>query len=621
MNFYYFYLLFLSLFPTLVYTQVPKTTDPELIFVDGGQFIMGCSTDQNQQCISDEKPSVRVELYDFWIGQYEVTNAQYAEFLSQLGNQTEGGSEWYRFDQYSLIKKLEDGSFQPIKGFEDYPVTNTSWYGAKAYTVWLSQQNNKYYRLPTEAEWEYAARGGLESKGFLFSGSNTAQEVAWFSNYAAGSKTGWNFKLDKGTHPVGSKLPNELGIYDMSGNVSEWCEDVYDNKYLGGINPAGPKTGSLRVLRGGSWDSKSDQCRVSARNYAQHVSSFSVNKGFRVVMEKDISTKLDSFAIENDFSGTVLIKKKDRTIYHKSYGLANREKGIHNTNKTQYPIASITKLFTSVITLQLVEEGIIDLNKTISHYLPNYKGQAGNSVTVHQLLTHTSGMENCETIKTDSLGLPDIYSDMISTDELMEKYCSGKLIDVPGTTFDYDNGEYIILGKIIESVTKDTYQNVLTQRILNPLNMQKSDLITNTNSIQNLAQGYRWDQENKVFTKDPYRLFENYYSAGAMYATAEDISKFTKSLFYDKTLIEEELIRLLIQTYHETKGYGYGLWVRYPRYNNTVAKVLQRFGRIWGINSLASYFIDHDLTIIVLANTNKIYVSDFQAIVGELLLN
>ncbi len=264
----------------------PKVNfEPEMVFVEGGEFSMGCTEEQIPECISDEKPVVRIRLDDYWIGRFEVTNSQYAEFLSHKGNQVEGNESWYKIDKYSLIYEREDGSFESRVGFENYPVTNVSWYGSNAYTGWLSERTKRNYRLPTEAEWEYASRGGQKSRGFVFSGSDSPEEIAWFSDYAADSKTGWEFKMDKGTHPVGQRSPNELGLYDMSGNAAEWCFDLYENFYEGGKNPTGPKYGSLRVLRGGSWDNTASDCRVSARSYAQHVSRFSVSKGFRVVRD------------------------------------------------------------------------------------------------------------------------------------------------------------------------------------------------------------------------------------------------------------------------------------------------------------------------------------------------
>lgn len=257
--------------------------EPEMIFVKGGTFKMGCTSEQVANCMSDEMPTLEVRLDDFWIGKYEVTNTQFSDFLKDKGNQTKGGSNWYKVDKYSQIK-ANNGVFKPQEGFENYPVTNVSWYGATAYAKWLSQKTKKDYRLPTEAEWEYAARGGQKNKGFIYSGSNSLEEVAWFGSNASNSRTGWNFKQDNGIHPVGQKLPNELGLFDMSGNVGEWCADLYENFYEGGINPKGAKYGSLRVMRGGSWDNRASECRVSQRNYDQHINRFSVNDGFRLAL-------------------------------------------------------------------------------------------------------------------------------------------------------------------------------------------------------------------------------------------------------------------------------------------------------------------------------------------------
>mgnify|MGYP001118214144 CR=1 FL=1 len=601
--------------------QTSKITEPVLVFVKGGQFTMGCTKEQHPSCISDEKQPVLVELHDFWIGKYEVTNAQYAQFLSQMGNKKEGGAFWYRMDKYALIRQTTKGTFVVKKGLENHPVANVSWYGAQAYVNWLSKQTHKNYRLPTEAEWEYAARGGQKSKGYVYSGSNTPQAVAWSSEFAENSKTGWKFEGDVGTHPVGQKTPNELGIYDMSGNLKEWCSTVYDHILEAGINPTGPAMGSARVLRGGSWDNENQDARVSARDHAFPVNRFAVNKGFRVAMEKDIATKVDAYVKKKKFSGVILIRKKGKTLYHKSFGMANREKSIPHTKQTVYPIASITKIFTSVIILQLMEEGKIDLSKTIGDYLPNYQGPARDKVTIHQLLTHTSGLARSEDKQSEGHLFPDIYSDSISTDELVKKYCSGELIHPPGSTFNYANGDYIILGKIIEQLTKDTYQNVLQKRMLTPLKMQSSGLITNTNQPQNLAQGYTRSRKTKKITRDADKLFQNYFAGAAMYATASDLAKFADALYDQKTLLKPATLKLFLQNYSQTRGYGYGLWVRHSTYNKTKVKVAERYGRIWGINTLVGRFMSHGITVIVLGNTNLVNPGNFQRVVGEIVMN
>jgi formylglycine-generating enzyme required for sulfatase activity len=145
-----------------------------------------------------------------------------------------------------------------------------SWDDTQEFIRKLNLQTGKSYRLPTEAEWEYAARGGNKSKGYTYAGSNVLDEVGWYSEYK--------------THPVGQKQANELGIYDMSGNVWEWCGDWYDAyPFTAQTNPKGPLSGSYRVLRGGSWHDPAERCRVSYRNSIYPDFRFYFN-GFRLVL-------------------------------------------------------------------------------------------------------------------------------------------------------------------------------------------------------------------------------------------------------------------------------------------------------------------------------------------------
>lgn len=599
------------------------TNKPQLIFVKGGDFIMGSAKEQASYSLSDELPTVHVKLDDFWIGKYEITNAQYAEFLSDKGNQIEGGASWYKLDKYALIEKVNKSSFIPKPGLANHPVSNITWYGASAYCLWLSEKTGQYYRLPTEAEWEYAARGGQKSKGYLYSGSNNAKEIAWSYEYAANSKTGWGFKQNVGTHPVGLKLPNELGIHDMSGNLKEWCLDFYQSKLIERKNPKGAEFGSVKVLRGGSWDNKVKSSRVSARNSSYQIDGFLVNKGFRVVREKEYSQlkdKLNQIATENDFNGSVLVKYQDRIIYHKSFGLSDRISNTINTNNTKYALASITKLFTSTLIMQLVSENKIDLNKSVSYYLKNYNAQVGYKITIHHLLTHTSGIENCEKKQTGNNKLPDIYRDQNSIDKIIQKYCSGSLVNEVGSKFDYNNGDYILLGKIIEEVTKKSFLEALKEKILIPLQMTNTGLITANKDVEALAQPYKWNKKANNYIRDQEILYQNYFASGAMYSTTGDLIKFSDALFNGK-LINDQNLEVLLRTYPETRSYGYGLWANYRTYNKTVSKIVQRFGRIHGINTLMSHIIDEDITVITLANTNKISVSKFLNVVGDSLLD
>ena len=136
---------------------------------------------------------------------------------------------------------------------ENHPIVNVTWDDASAYAQWAGK------RLPTEAEWEYAARGGRLSKGYTYSGGNDPGAVAWYDGNSG-----------KQTQPVGEKSPNELGLYDMSGNVWEWCADLYDENYYRNSpkqDPTGPSSGQFRVLRGGSWNINDSYCRLTYRNW------------------------------------------------------------------------------------------------------------------------------------------------------------------------------------------------------------------------------------------------------------------------------------------------------------------------------------------------------------------
>ena len=153
------------------------------------------------------------------------------------------------------------------------PVEQVAWNDCQEFIRKLNQKTGKNFRLPTEAEWEYAARGGKKSNGYKYAGSNDIGSVAWYTNNS-----------DSKTHPVKGKSPNELGLYDMSGNVWEWCSDWYGSYSSGSqTNPQGPSSGSLRVLRGGSWRSNAGYCRVSYRYFGGPGNRY-FDSGFRLAL-------------------------------------------------------------------------------------------------------------------------------------------------------------------------------------------------------------------------------------------------------------------------------------------------------------------------------------------------
>ncbi len=223
----------------------------EMVFVEGGSFMMGCTPEQGSDCESDEIPSHTVSLSSFYIGKHEITQAQWRAVM--------GTNPSYN------------------SGCDNCPVDNVSWNDAQQFIQKMNQQTGKTYRLPTEAEWEYAARGGNKSRGYKYSGSNDIGAVAWYIDNS-GSKT----------HSVGQKSPNELGIYEMSGNVNEWCSDWYAKDYYSSSpsnNPKGPSAGSDRVLRGGSLSNAAIYCRVAYR-FSISPGSRDFNFGFRVFLSQ-----------------------------------------------------------------------------------------------------------------------------------------------------------------------------------------------------------------------------------------------------------------------------------------------------------------------------------------------
>lgn len=217
-----------------------------MVWVEGGTFRMGATSEQDGDAYDNEKPVHSVTLSGYYIGKTEVTQALWKAVM---------GRNWSRF-----------------KG-DDLPVENVSWYDCQEFIRKLNSLTGQHFRLPTEAEWEFACRGGNNSRGYKYSGSNYIDNVAWYDGNSGGN-----------THPVATKSPNELGIYDMSGNVWEWCADWY-GKYSSGAqtNPKGPYDGSYRVYRGGCWGDGVRYCR-SSRRCDGRPTGRNINLGLRLAL-------------------------------------------------------------------------------------------------------------------------------------------------------------------------------------------------------------------------------------------------------------------------------------------------------------------------------------------------
>lgn len=328
---------------------------------------------------------------------------------------------------------------------------------------------------------------------------------------------------------------------------------------------------------------------------------------------------VDSYAKKHNFSGTILIQKNSKISYAKSFGLANRQHRVPNRMETKYKVASITKALTAVLILQLVERGKIDLNKTVKTYLPDYAGEAGMRVMIHQLLNHTSGMANIDRSITSAEaaiknGIPHLQTPM-TTDELLSKYASDKLVGESGKKFDYNNADYIVLGKIIESVTGKTYEQVLKENILQPTGMRDSGMLYQHSVLDNLADTYFYREDLKRLANDLPVYIENWYAAGAMYSTAADVLKFSDALFGGRLLKRETLEPMFTAGLDE---YGYGVWV-YNDYEIGGRKyqIIKRPGSIMGANAMLFHIREANATIIILSNTGTTDLDVFAAEIAK----
>jgi len=220
-----------------------------MVLVEGGTFTMGSTSEQGNDALKYEKPAHKVTLSTFYIGKYEITQEEWEAVMGSNPSKSLG---------------------------EKRPVDNVNWDDCQEFVKKLGQLTGKKFRLPTEAEWEFAARGGNKSQGYKFAGSDNLDAVAWYQDDSSGE-----------SHLVGQKNPNELGLFDVAGNVWEWCQDwygpytySYDSYSLS--NPTGATNGTDRVIRGGSWDSYKRRCRVSNRDGIDPSDRF-IYVGLRVV--------------------------------------------------------------------------------------------------------------------------------------------------------------------------------------------------------------------------------------------------------------------------------------------------------------------------------------------------
>jgi formylglycine-generating enzyme required for sulfatase activity len=259
-----------------IFTETTQNLNLVMVRVEGGHFKMG--TEYNEVDRDRDEIVHSVTISSFYIGQSEITIQQYLIFANATNSRY---PEWLEpGNSYNVNSSSPDKDYYRAKGMSpdslNYPVTGISWKDAVAFCDWLSDETGRVYRLPTEAEWEFAACGGNKSKGYQYAGSDSIKAVAWYYDNSSNM-----------AHPVKLLQPNELGLYDMSGNVWEWCSDWYgEYSKEPQINPKGPLNGKYRVDRGGAWSTFAERCRPTYRlDDGPDLRDF--NLGFRIVCEQD----------------------------------------------------------------------------------------------------------------------------------------------------------------------------------------------------------------------------------------------------------------------------------------------------------------------------------------------
>ncbi len=314
------------------------------------------------------------------------------------------------------------------------------------------------------------------------------------------------------------------------------------------------------------------------------------------VKVEEIDSLVRTFEARERFSGVVLVARNGEVLFRKACGLANREWEVPNTVDTKFRIGSLTKQFTSFLIMRLVELGKIDLGGKICDHLPYYRGDTGTRITVHHLLTHTSGLP-----MFSRNPLPEERLGPYPVREFVEKYCSDDLGFEPGSRFLYSNCGYYILGAVIESVTGKTYEEALIQMILEPAGMTNTGYDHPEKILPRRASGYGID--NGVLFNARYQNMSIPFAAGAMYSTVDDFLLWDKALS-SGSLLSKKLTETMLSPHVAGENYGYGWYVEKDTATDPARSVTvcSHGGGITQFNNLVVRRIEERILIVVFSN-------------------
>lgn len=341
-------------------------------------------------------------------------------------------------------------------------------------------------------------------------------------------------------------------------------------------------------------------------------------KGYREVgqdQETALRELCQATADTGLFSGAVLVADKGKVIYRQAFGMANREWNVPNTTDTRFRLASVSKQFCTLLVMQLVQEGKVRLDDRITDHLPYYRKDTGDRITLHHLMSHQSGIRDF-TSSFDYRGTTSRLS--FEKEEFIKEHCSADLVNDPGTIYSYCNAGYIILGRIIEKVTRKTFERNLHERIFEPLGMTNSGYDRNRYVLAKRASGYTYGPFG-LENADYIELGSSPGAAGALYSTVDDMFLWDRSLYTNKLLDEKHRTLMFTPNRdvpevkaaggrpHSVYGYGWQIYTRTHPVTKRRAKVINHGGAISGFRAMENRLVDDDAFVIVLCNQGDTY--------------
>ncbi|MEZ7513946.1 serine hydrolase [Flavobacterium frigidarium] len=338
--------------------------------------------------------------------------------------------------------------------------------------------------------------------------------------------------------------------------------------------------------------------------------------GFSQTKAEKIDQLMTKYHEYNQFNGTLLVAENGATIYKKGFGLANMEWDMPNQVNTVFRIGSITKQFTSMLIMQLVAQGKLKLDVPISSYLPDYPKNTGAIITVHHLLTHTSGIPNYTSFSNFQ---KEIANHSYTSDEFIKLFMNRPLDFTPGERLAYSNSGYFLLGHIIEKITGKTYGQCLKESILDSLQMTHTAYDKNDLIVKNRASGYEKDFDR--FKKALFTDMSVPFAAGGMYTTVEDLQLWDEALYTEK-LLPKKFKDSLFNTYATFRNikYGYGWFIReIPNLKEQPLKVVEHGGGIEGFNSLISRIPEDKNLTLLLNNTGNTVLEEISTAIRAIL--